>query len=433
MVRGSCRGLGRSPSHPRHILVINISSTAGKLRAMNAAEPLVDCATAQRQVLRVAMVTETYPPEVNGVAMTMGKMVEGLTRLNHRIQLIRPRQRPDDARVRNGQVEEVPVRGVPIPLYRDLRLGLPAAKELFRLWSEQRPDVVHVATEGPLGWSAVRVAKQLNIACCADFHTNFHSYSTHYGLGLMKRPIARYLKAFHNQSDCTMVPTEEMLSQLAATGYRGLRVVSRGVDTRLFTPAKRALALRASWKVGEGDPAVLHVGRIAPEKNLQLVFDVFDAMRVRSPRARLVLVGDGPQRAMYEKRYPEHIFAGTRVGEDLAAHYASGDLFLFPSLTETYGNVTIEAMASGLAVVAYGYAAARQHIRDGVNGVLVPPKNRTAFIDRACELIEDPAKIAECGVQARATVERLDWEDVVYSLDDAYRDVIGKGSQGGGP
>jgi glycosyltransferase involved in cell wall biosynthesis len=391
---------------------------------VNVAEPLIDPAAAQLHPLRVAVVTETYPPEVNGVAMTMGKMVEGLLRLQHRIQLIRPRQRPDDVATSNGQIDEVPVRGVPIPLYRDLRLGLPAAKEIIKLWSNERPDIVHVATEGPLGWSALKAGRQLNLPCCADFHTNFHSYSAHYGLGLMKRPIARYLKGFHNQADCTMVPTEDMLSELAATGYRRLRVVSRGVDTKLFSPSRRDPALRASWGVGQEHPVVVYVGRLAPEKNLQLVFDVYDAMRVRSPRARLGLVGDGPQRASYQKRYPEHIFVGMRVGEDLATHYASGDIFLFPSLTETYGNVTTEAMASGLAVVAYNYAAAKQHIQDGATGILVPPKNRAAFIDRACQLIEDPQAIAAYGAKARATVERLDWADVVYVLDNAYREVI---------
>ena len=391
---------------------------------MNVAEPLIDRAAAQYDSLRVAVVTETYPPEVNGVAMTMGRMVEGLIRLQHRIQLIRPRQRPDDVPTCDGQLDQVPVRGIPIPLYPDLRLGLPAAKEMIKLWSKQRPDIVHVATEGPLGWSAMKAAQQLNLPCCADFHTNFHSYSSHYGLGLMKRPIARYLKGFHNRADCTMVPTGELLHELAATGYRALRVVARGVDTRLFNPSKRDPALRSVWGVSQEHPVVVYVGRIAPEKNLQLVFDAFDAMRLRSPQARLVLVGDGPQRASYQKRYPEHVFAGMRIGEDLAAHYASGDVFLFASLTETYGNVTTEAMASGLAVVAYDYAAARQHLRDGVTGMLVPPKDRAAFIARACELIDNPPLIAAYRAGARATVERLDWADVVYSLDTAYREVI---------
>jgi len=395
---------------------------------VNVAEPSIDRAAAQYDSLRVAVVTETYPPEVNGVAMTMGRMVEGLIRLKHRIQLIRPRQRPDDLPTFDGPLDQVPMRGIPIPLYHGLRFGLPAAKEMVNLWSKQRPDIVHVATEGPLGWSAMQVVRQLNLPCCADFHTNFHSYSSHYGLGLLKRPIARYLKSFHNRADCTMVPTGEMLRELAANGYRGLRVVSRGVDTRLFNPSKRAPALRFAWGVSQEHPAVVYVGRIAPEKNLQLVFDAFDAMRMRVPRARLVLVGDGPQRAAYQKRHPEHIFAGMRIGEDLAAHYASGDVFLFASLTETYGNVTTEAMASGLAVVAYDYAAARQHLHDGMTGVLVPPNDHAAFIARACALIENPAAIAAYRAGARATAERLAWADVVDSLDTAYREIIAQRS-----
>ena len=391
---------------------------------MNIAERLFDFPLTTLAPLRVAVVTETYPPEINGVAMTMGRLVEGLLAKSHRIQLLRPKQTRDDQPVDADTLQVKLLRGFPMPGYPGLRIGTPATGNLIRHWQGERPDIVHIVTEGPLGWSALRAAARLNVPTCADFHTNFHSYSAHYGFGLLKQAVANYLKRFHNRALCTMVPTEEMRADLAASGYRRLRVVARGVETALFNPAHRSVALRRTWGVDQEHPVVMHVGRLAAEKNLSLVFSTFEAMRARHPRARLVLVGDGPKREHYQRRYPEHIFAGMQRGEDLAAHYASGDLFLMPSLTETYGNVTVEAMASGLPVVAFDYAAARQHIRDGVNGLLVPPGNNRAFIERACTLIVDPTFASNLGRAARRTAEGLAWEGVVESLVATYKEVM---------
>ncbi len=313
-----------------------------------------DLAGAQR-TLRVAVVTETWPPEVNGVAKTAARFAEGLRRRGHSIQLIRPRQGSAD-QPRN---EEILLRGIAIPRYPDLKIGLPAKRALARLWSFQRPDVVHVVTEGPLGWSALQAAAKLKLPVVSDFRTNFHTYSAHYGVGWLKKPILAYLRKFHNRTLGTMVPTEAMRAELSALGFQRVRVIARGVDTALFDPARRDPRLRASWGAGPDDVVLLHVGRLAAEKNLPAVLAAYEKV---GP-AKLVLVGDGPMRRELQARYPGVAFAGTRSGEDLAAHYASGDVFLFPSLTETWGNVTLEAMASGLAVVAFDYAAAAEVVR----------------------------------------------------------------------
>jgi len=246
--------------------------------------------------LRVAVVTETYPPEVNGVAMTLARIVDGLQRRNHRIQLIRPRQHATEIPARNVHLEEILSQGVPIPRYRGLRIGLPTKQALFRLWSLKRPDIVHIATEGPLGWSPLVAAIKLKLPVSTGFHTNFHSYSKRYGVGFLKKPIAAYLRKFHNKAQATLVPTEDLRRELAASGFENLRVVSRGVDTRLFSPARRSAQLRRDWGAADGEPVALYVGRIAPEKNLKLVVDAFSGMRARVPQARLVMVGDGPER-----------------------------------------------------------------------------------------------------------------------------------------
>jgi glycosyltransferase involved in cell wall biosynthesis len=358
--------------------------------------------------------------------MTLGRMVTALQARNHQVQLIRPRQGAADAAATRENFEEVLKPGLPIPRYDSLRMGLPARQGLLKLWRVKRPDVVQVATEGPLGWSAISAAHKLRIPVASDFHTNFHRYSRHYGVGWLQRPISAYLRKFHNKALVTMVPTQEMRDALTASGYRNVRVVARGVDTRLFSPAHRSGELRRSWGLGSDDLVALVVGRIAPEKNLPLVLSAFATMREEKPRMKLVFVGDGPDRTALERRFPEHIFAGMRTGEDLARHYASGDVFLFASLTETFGNVTLEAMASGLAVVAYDYAAARQHIRHEENGLLAPCDDERRFTHLSRMLASDPRRVRSLGLAARATAERVDWENV---YDDLERVLMGLAAQ----
>jgi len=387
------------------------------LRPMDAAEFTCQTLPSMRPQLRIAVVTETYPPEVNGVAMTLGRLVNGLQVRNHQVQLIRPRQHSDDQPQPTATLSEHLQRGIALPRYEGLKMGLPAKAALTRLWTRQRPDVVQIATEGPLGWSALAAANKLRLPVASDFHTNFHSYSSHYGFGLLRRAIVAYLRKFHNKAAVTLVPTEGIRRELLAHGYENIEIIGRGVDTQLFHPGRRDAALRAQWGVGEDETAVLYVGRLAAEKNLSLVFSAFDAMHQAHPATRLVLVGDGPERAGWQAKRPDAIFCGTQVGETLAAHYASGDVFLFPSLTETWGNVTIEAMASGLAVVAYDCAAAEEIIRHGENGLKVAPEDQAAFIAQAASLAPDVARQRRLGTAAAARAAQLSWDAIIDSFE----------------
>ena len=386
--------------------------------------------------LRIAFVTETYPPEVNGVALTVARFIDGLRRRNHDIQLVRPRQGSHDQAGTRENLKEVLTQGLPIPRYPGLKMGLPSKKSLEHLWTLHRPDLVHIVTEGPLGWSALQAAIKLKLPVSSDFRTNFHSYSRHYGIGWLKKPIASYLRKFHNRTLLTMVPTEAMRADLAAMGFHNLKVVERGVDTRLFHPSLRSEHLRYSWGAAPSDPVVIHVGRLAPEKNLDVLVTAYQDMRRREPRVKLVFVGDGPSRAGLQARCPEAIFAGIRTGGDLAMHYASGDLFLFPSLTETFGNVTLEAMASGLAVVAYDYAAAAAHLAHGRSGLLAPYDKPDDFVRLCAGVVADRECIAEFGRNARRIAEDLDWDRVVQLMEELFRGVSAahgplQGRQGG--
>lgn len=374
--------------------------------------------------LHVAIVTETYPPEVNGVAMTLGRMVRGLLARGHRVSLTRPRQHAADVPDAAGQTVTTLVRGLPIPGYPGLRFGLPAPRLLRRQWRAERPDVVQVVTEGPLGASAIAVARELNIPVISEFHTNFHAYSRHYGMGWCEDLVTAHLRRLHNRSAITLVPSHQLGIDLMRRGYQRVRVVARGVDTRLFDPARRSQALRAAWGAAAGDLVVAHVGRLAPEKNLPLLNTAFTAIRRHVPDARLLLVGDGPSRRQLEVHRPHCIFAGMRHGEDLAAHYASADLFLFPSMTETYGNVTLEAMASGLPLVAYRMAAAAELIRHGHNGMLADPGASDQFVRAALDLVTRPGARARIAAEARQSVASHDWERIHERLESVMREVI---------
>lgn len=367
--------------------------------------------------LNVGVITETFPPEVNGVALTVGRLVDELCRRGHRVQLVRPRrngERPppeqDDA-VETSLVTTL-VPGFPVPWYRELHSGFPAAGRLRSLWRRERPDVIYVATEGLLGWSAVREARRLDIPVLSGFHTNFHSYSRHYHIGFMQRPIYDYLRRLHNRTACTLVPTDELRKRLLADRFANVEVLGRGVDSRRFSPQHRSDELRKSWGLGRNGQAVIYVGRLAAEKNLPLAVHAFRAMREANPHLRLIIVGDGP---FYQDIYanePDVIFCGTQTGERLAEHYASADIFLFPSETETFGNVTLEAMASGLAVVAFDYAAAHMHIEHLQQGLLAPFGDHDAFIRAARELVGNEALIAALRAAARRRAQRLDWQGV---------------------
>jgi glycosyltransferase involved in cell wall biosynthesis len=273
--------------------------------------------------------------------------------------------------------------------------------------------VVYVATEGPLGWSAVRAARRLEIPVFSGFHTNFHSYSKHYRASWLQPLILRYLCEFHNRTRGTLVPNVDLRDRLQVLGFNNVFVLGRGVDSQLFTPERRCAELRRQWGASENDLVVLYVGRVAPEKNLGLALEAYRAMRRFNDSAKFVVVGEGPLKATLQKRHPDLIFCGVHTGEQLATHYASADVFLFPSETETFGNVTLEAMASGLVVVAYNYAAAKMHITHGETGVLAPYGDAKAFVDLAAKLVREPQALHRMRRQAREYVTSVDWLHIV--------------------
>jgi glycosyltransferase involved in cell wall biosynthesis len=394
----------------------------GRMQLTNATHCVQGSGMNTPRSLDVALVTETYPPEINGVACTVAKLVEGLRGHQHRIQLVRPRQSSND----NVDPGGLLTRGFRIPMYPELRLGLPAKSALVRLWTRRRPDVVHIATEGPLGWSALAAASALHLPVCSEFRTNFHAYSKHYRMAWLEQPVFSVLRRFHNRCGTTMVPTEATRQQLLTQGLENLRVVPRGVDTDRFHPARRNALLRQSWGLTENDLAVIYVGRLAAEKNLGLLVQAFNALRSCQPKAKLVVVGDGPLREDLQAQCPQAVFCGFQSGVELATHYASADVFVFPSLTETFGNVVLEAMASGLCVLAYQEAAAALCIQHGHNGLLAKPGDEAGFNANAFAVGRGSVNFRSLGGRARSTAEFRGWEAVVNEVESVYLGLVNR-------
>lgn len=360
--------------------------------------------------MRYAIVTETYPPEVNGVALTVQGLELGLRARGHTVDVVRPRQ-PGDADPADLRL----VRGAALPRYPGLKFGLPAPRRLTKLWQAAPPDAVYIATEGPLGWSALRSARRLGIPIATGFHTRFDEYLPQYGAAWLQSTALRWMRRFHNQAQATLVPTRELRDFLATQGFERVRLLARAVDSKQFEPQRRDAQLRAQWGLQDDDCAVLYVGRIASEKNLPLAVRAFRQLQQQRPRARFVWVGDGPLRERLAQENPDFIFCGIQRGDALARHFASGDLFLFPSRSETFGNVTLEAMASGVATVAFDYGAAREYLRDGINGAAVADDE--AFIAAALRLGSDDALRRHLGEAACASMQQLRPERVVADFD----------------
>jgi glycosyltransferase involved in cell wall biosynthesis len=372
--------------------------------------------------MRYGIVTETYPPEINGVALTVQGLEHGLRDRGHDVQVVRPRQGGDDA----ASPGTLLVRGAALPRYPGLMFGLPAARLLQRQWRQQRPDAVYVATEGPLGWSALRAARRLGIPAATGFHTRFDDYVRSYGAPWLQGTALRWMRHFHNGAQATLVPTLELQAFLEGERFHNVVRLPRAVDTQLFHPGVRDEALRARWGLDAHGLAVIHVGRIAPEKNLPLAVRAFRDLQRARPGARFVWVGDGPARESLQRENPDFVFCGIQRGQALARHFASGDLFLFPSRSETFGNVTLESLASGVPVVAFDYGAARETLRSGVHGAAIPDGDDAGFLEATLRLGADDALRARMRPACRDAVAALRPARVAEAFDDLLQSLAAR-------
>ena len=375
--------------------------------------------------MRVSLVTETYFPQVNGVSRTLGELVRHLTACGDLVQLIHPNYGEPA-----GRPDVHLVRSVNVPFYKELYLPLPPFGSMRRAIDDFRPDIVHIATEATLGLSVLRHVLARKIATVSSFHTNFDQYTHHYRLGWAEGTIWRYLRWFHNRTRETYVPSMTTIKSLETLGFERLVLWPRGVDATLFRPDRPGRqVVRQAMGWGPDDVVISYVSRIAPEKNVSYLAEALAIVAAKRPDARILLVGDGPAREDLQRRLGAIAqFAGYRMGQDLADHYAAGDIFAFSSLTETFGNVVLEAMASGMPVVAVRAGGVGDTVRHGTTGLLVEPADPPArFAKAVLSLVEDSQRRQAMSDAARAYALGQSWSAIMGQLRGRYQQAIDSG------
>lgn len=375
------------------------------------------------RALRVTLVTETYFPQVNGVSRTLDRLVRHCSNLGDQVQLLLP-QYPEGAVVLPAGVESRAWRAMPLPFYREVALPLVTPGGVADALATFRPDLVHIATEGPLGWAALRAASRLQQPVVSSYHTNFAEYLARYRAGLLAPLCWSYLRRFHNATRMTFCPTPSTRRELESRGFRNVAVWSRGVDCEHFHPAKRDPGLRTALGIAPDEIVLAYAGRLAAEKNLDMLIKAWRALPERG-RCRLLFIGDGPLRRRLEEQAGDRgIFAGYRHGEELARMYASADLFVFPSVTETFGNVVLEAMASGLPAIGFAVQGPGDIIQDGRTGRLVRTVHADALRQAMSTVLADEQQRIQMAQRARRHAETQSWERIMGGLRNAYAETV---------
>jgi glycosyltransferase involved in cell wall biosynthesis len=384
--------------------------------------------------MRIAIFTDTYPPQVNGVARTLARLVGHLVDTGHEVALVTTRgdgqgPTPDAGRL----AFELRLPGMPVPVYPELLLPRWPNRRERQFLEAFDPDVVHCATESVLGWWGRRWAVRSQRPLVTSFHTNFPAYAAGYGLGFAEGGAWSLLRRFHAPAFRTLAPSRDTVAELHRRDFHPrLDIWSRGVNGEQFSPAHRSHVTREELAPG-AEVILLYVGRLAPEKRLPLLLEAFPLVRERAREQAgeqagidvgLVLVGGGPIEAELRKRpVPGIHLAGYRTGLDLARAYASADVFAFPSDTETFGNVVLEAMASGLPVVGVDRGGVRDSIFPGETGYLTPPGEVEPFAQALLGLVKDPLLRARMGTRARAEAEGRTWPRILDGVVDTYREA----------
>lgn len=348
--------------------------------------------------MRIALVTDTYTPQVNGVTTVVVRIANVLREFGHQVVVVAPRYPGHPT----NHPQELRIRSAPFPPYPAIRLSMPQFSAVSRFLDPFEPQVVHVATEGPLGLTGRRYALRRGVPLVTSYHTNFPQYARHYRAGIIEPLVWKWLRWFHRPAVLTQTPGEAVARELESRGIGKPVVWGRGVDTTLFSPERRSAGWRR-WLAGGDDTAiVLHVGRLAPEKNIDILAEAWTAAHEHArQRATFVLAGEGPETRRLITHLPWVRQLGFLDRGKLADVYASADICVLPSRTETCGLVALEAMASGLAVVAADAGGFRESIQHGQTGRLVAPDDATGFAAEILSLVVSSQRRTELGKAAR--------------------------------
>ena len=373
--------------------------------------------------MKIAFFTETFLPKVDGIVTRLTKTIEFLTKNGDEVIVFCPEGCPESYK----GATIVGVAAMPLPLYPELKLGLPGPAVSDKL-EEFKPDLVHVVNPAVLGLGGIWLAKTNNIPLIASYHTHLPKYLEHYGMGMLEPLLWELLKAAHNQALLNLRTSTAMVNELEDKGIQRTALWQRGVDTENFRPELRSEKMREKLfgKYQNTDSLLIYVGRLSAEKQIERIKPVLDNI----PGACLALVGDGPYRGQLEKIFEntKTNFIGYLSGKELASAYASGDIFLFPSSTETLGLVLLEAMAAGCPVIGANKGGIPDIINNGINGCLYNPDEKDngerSLIEATKKILADKNKKEAMRKEARKEAEQWDWNQATLQLQKYYAETL---------
>ncbi|WP_290542330.1 glycosyltransferase family 1 protein [Aestuariivirga sp.] len=370
----------------------------------------------------MALFTGNYNYIKDGVALTLNRLVAFLEKRGVPVLVFAP---VAETPAFEPAGELVPVPSFAIPTRREYRIatGLPEAQR--KRLADFRPTLFHIAVPDILGYRALRLAEKWNVPVVASYHTRYDTYLRFYGLGLFEKLGRRYMKNFYNRVRRVYPPSESMAEIIRAQGQsRHVEVWARGVDSELFSPARRDMAWRRALGIADNEVAVSFAGRLVKEKNTAVYMRVMNMLAARGLRVKPLVIGDGPEMAAMRAGLRNGVFAGFLHGQELARAYASSDIFFFPSESETFGNVTLEAMASGLPAVNAIASGSTSLVVEGETGYLVSARDEAGLAARLEQLATDGGLRIRMGGAARARALSFSWDAILSGLLDSYRTVL---------
>jgi glycosyltransferase involved in cell wall biosynthesis len=372
--------------------------------------------------LRIAMFSGNYNYVRDGANQALNRLVDYLLRQGAAVRIYSPTV-AEPAFPPNGDVVHIPSFSIPRRKEYKMPLGLSAsARRDIRAF---RPNIFHVASPDILGHRAVTLAHRMSVPVIASVHTRFETYLRYYGLAFAEPSIEAILRRFYRRCDAIFAPSDSMAQLLRDQRMNyDVGIWTRGIDREIFHPGRRDMAWRRSLGIADEVPVVGFVGRLVMEKGLDVYSETVDRLARMGVRHKVLVVGEGPAREWFEKRLPDAVFAGFQGGQDLGRAVASMDMLFNPSVTETFGNVTLEAMACALPVVAAIATGSRSLVTDGVTGRLVPPGACDEFAAALATYCKDPAARAAAGEAGEKVSRRYGWDEVNQSLVEGYRRVI---------
>lgn len=376
---------------------------------------------------RVALFTGAYNHIADGVSLTLNRLVDHLERDGVSVRVFAPTV--DDPPIDHaGQL--IPVPSLPLPGRSDYRFTMGLTPSVSSALEDFDPTLVHIATPDLLGRQALSFAQNRGTPVVASYHTHFSSYLKYYHLDLLESALWSYLRHFYNQCEQIYVPSRAMAEILQKHGITdGLRLWQRGVNTDRFHPKYRSPSWRQVHGLSDNEVVVTFVSRLVWEKGVDVYADVIRRLEDRGIPHRSMVVGDGPARAELEDQLPNTVFTGFLEGEDLAQAYASSDVFLFPSDTETFGNVTLEAMASGLPAVCAEAVGSRDLVEDKTTGLLCPPEDTEAFVEATRRLILDTTLRERMSTAAHERAQEFTWSTILERINSYYDEVLARHSR----